>query len=180
MEKRIFVGLSSVLAVGLLLWYLLIYQAQVSHAETIETEMQTILTKVNNARHAQLNMEEIERKFKQQQNSLNRERTRFIDKKEISSVTVTMNEFSKKYKLKMMDFTSAFDTYFAETEENKIVPLTLVITVHGRYMDIGSFAENWHTLPFYIIAEEIAISRFEEKKNMLEAQITAKLYTWNN
>ena len=33
--------------------------------------MQEILTKVNNARHAQLNMEEIERKFKQQQNSLN-------------------------------------------------------------------------------------------------------------
>jgi len=180
MEKKVFIGLSIIIVSGLALWYLLIYQEQEKNVEQVVIHSEQNLEKLKSAQQAQINIRKIEEKFKAEQSNLNRERTRFIYKDELPKVTTELNDFANEYNLKLMDFTSSFEIYFQDPGEKKIISLPIIVTVHGRYIDIGKFIENWHNLSFYLIADQISIERIEENSNLLEAKITAKLYTRSN
>ncbi len=179
MERRIFLGLLLFLLVGSITWYIFSYQEQLLETQQAETKLQQILTKVRSARLAQSNMKTIEGQFKNQQINLEKERTRFMNKSDISNVTEKLKKFAVEYKVKLMDFAPRFEEYFTENPNMKIIDLPLEITVHGRYADIGRFIENFNQLPFYLIADELTIERVEEESNELKAQIITKLYTWN-
>ena len=112
MEKKVFISLSIIIVTGLALWYLLIYQEQGKNVEQVEIHSEQNLEKLKSAQQAQINIRKIEEKFKAEKSNLNRERTRFIYKDELPKVTTELNDFASEYNLKLMDFTSSFETYF--------------------------------------------------------------------
>lgn len=179
MERKIFIALISVLVFGYTCWYILIDYANKSELKTVEQELTVITEKVNHARHAQMDYENIQRKYEADQERLVQERTRFVGRNELSEVTRQLQRFAKTYNLKLMDFSPVLETYFAANPEDKIVSLPIEISVHGTYLDAGKFIENWHQLAFYLIPEEIKIERVDADENQLDVTVMASLYTWN-
>lgn len=180
MERKIFIGIVVVFVASFSLWYTMINYANETKLKKVEQELQVINAKLNHARHAQIDYANVQDKFEKDQERLQRERTRFVSKEELSDVTNQLKTFAQKYNLKLMDFSPELENYFAASPDDKIVALPIDIGVHGAYLDVGKFIENWHALPFYLIPEEIKIERENEKSNVLIASITAALYTWND
>lgn len=179
MERKIFIGLVILFVASFSLWYVMVNYANEKELEKVDQELVVINAKLNSARHAQIDYANIQEKFEEDQKRLQKERTRFVGKGELSDVTYRLKAFAQKYNLKLMDFAPELENYFAASPDDKIVALPIQIGVHGAYMDVGKFIENWHTLPFYLIPEEIKIERENDKSNVLIATVTAALYTWN-
>lgn len=179
MERKIFIALVVLLIAGFTSWYVFIYYANVNELKLIEQKLVMTNTKLDNARHAQIDYANVQKRYETDQKRLEEERTRFVGKAELSDVTYRLKDFAKSYKLQLMDFSPVLENYFAASPDDKIVALPIQIGVHGAYMDIGKFVENWHKLPFYLIPEELKIERENPESNVLVANITAALYTWN-
>ena len=179
MERKIFIGLLSLVVVLFVSWYIFIDYANTNELKKINQEMAIIKAKLQNARHAQADYTNIQKKYEEDQKRLIQERTRFVSKNELSDVTHKLKKFAGQYNLKLMDFSPALATYFATDPNDKIVSLPIEISVYGGYLDAGKFMEDWYKLPFYLIPEEINIERVEPEGNELVTTFTASLYTWN-
>ncbi len=179
MEKKIFLGLTIFIILGYFGWYLFVDSVQQRELQLAETELNTIAAKLNKARSAQMNLQSIQKKYEEDQKRLIRERTRFLNKNELSIVTKKLKFFSSKYKIKLLDFSPGLDSYFGVSPEEKIVSLPIDIMVEGYYLNIGKFLEHWKDLPFYMIPNGVELKRADPDDNMLHAIISASLYTWN-
>ncbi len=179
MERKIFVGLFALFILSTAAWYIFIDTANSRALKKINQDVDIISAKVKNARHAQMDYSNVQKKYEEDQKRLIQERTRFVNKNDLSDVTYRLQKFAADYQLKLMDFSPELQAYFAASPEDKIVPLPIVISVNGGYLDTGKFLENWYQLPFYLIPEEITIERIEEGGNELKSTTTASLYTWN-
>lgn len=179
MERKILIALTIILFIGFLSWKIFIDSRQATELREVNSSLELSLKKVQSARYAKFNLNLIQKKYQIEKKNLVQKQARFIKKNEMSDVARELSAFAKKYKLKLMDFAPVLDTYFSEMESRKIVTLPINIAVHGRYMEIGKFVENWPQLPFYLIADEIELARVDEKHNLLRGDIKAKLYAWN-
>lgn len=179
MEKRILIILSAVLFVGFLSWKIFIDNNQARQLKKVNSSLELSLKKVQSARYAKLNLDLIQKRYQIEKKNLAKKQARFIKKDEMSDVASELRRFAERYKLKLMDFAPLLDTYFSEMKSGKIITLPINIAVHGNYLKIGKFIENWPQLPFYLIADEIELNRVEKNHNLLRADIRAKLYAWN-
>lgn len=179
-RREVFITLVVLLFGGLLLWFVFLYQPQKLEAEQLENQLKAVRNKLKNANRANLDIQNVETKLLEEQKGLETIKTRFIEKAELAKVSEKMREVSKQYKLKMTDFAPVLENYFADTISAKISDLPLMITVQGKYLDVGQFIENWKNLPFYITPEEISITRIKSQSNDLETKIMCKIYAWNH
>ncbi len=179
MEKKIFLGLTIFIILGYFGWYILVDSVQQDELRQAETQLNAISVKLNKARSAQMNLKSIQKKYEEDQKKLIRERTRFLNKNELSVVTRKLKRFSTKFKIKLLDFSPGLDSYFGVSPEDKIVSLPIDIMVEGYYLNIGKFLEHWNDLPFYMIPNGVELKRAEPDGNILHATISASLYTWN-
>jgi len=179
LEKKVFIGITILIFLSYLGWSIMIDSTQQEKLRQVEEQLNDISLKLNRARNAQINLGKIQDKYNQDQKKLAQERTRFVSKNDLSIVTAKLKRFAAAYKLELMDFAPGLDSYFSANPNDKIISLPIDISVNGRYLDIGKFLENWHKLPFYLIAENISIERVEKDSNTLKATVSASLYTWN-
>jgi len=179
MEKKLFIILSSLLAAGFLSWSIFINSGQEADLAKLEKELQVSSRKVQSARHAKSNLDRMRTQYQKEKKNLAEEQDRFINKNELYDAAQQLKQFAAKYNLILMDFAPVLDTYFSDMTTGKIVTLPINIALHGNYLDIGRFIENWPELPFYLIADEIALKRVDEKENTLRVDIKSKLYAWN-
>lgn len=178
-EKKIFVVLVSILVLGFVSWYILINNSAERNLENVNEELSTIVQKVKTAKRAKRNIDNVQDRYELIQKKLEKQKSKFIRRNELSRVTSRMDEMAKEHNLKLVDFAPALENYFAKDKSAVIVTLPLVVTVEGNYIDIGRYLENWYKLPFYITTDEIELNRKKEKNTKLESKISAKLYTWN-
>ncbi len=179
MEKKLLIGLSLVLAVGFISWSILVDNAQKSELEKFTAQLQESTKRVLSARHAKSNLDQMKTKYQTEKQNLAREQDRFISKDELFDVAKKLKSFAGDYNLKLMDFAPVLDSYFSDMNTGKIITLPINIALHGNYLDIGKFVEDWPELPFYLIADEIEFKRVKENQNLLRADIKVKLYAWN-
>jgi Tfp pilus assembly protein PilO len=180
MQKKIFIiQLVALILVGAG-WYFLWFERQEKKLLSEQGKLEQISDKLKNARNANINIRHIEEKFKEQQARLDQEKSKFIRKDQLTIVTSSMNSFAGQYDVRLMDFTSTDENFMLSGQTTKVIALPIMITVHGDFINIGRYIENWPTLPFYVIPEMITISRLQEGQNLLQAQISARLYTWND
>lgn len=179
MERKILIALIIFIVVGFLGWKIFIDMGQNTKLKEINSSLELSLRKVQSARYAKLNIDLMQKKYQIEKKNLAKKQARFIKKNDMSQVAKELRIFAEKYDLKLMDFAPLLDTYFSEMKSGRIVTLPINIAIHGRYLQIGKFIENWPQLPFYLIADEIEINRLEKNRNLLRAEIKAKLYAWN-
>lgn len=179
MEQRKLIIFVLILIAGLALWYVFLYQPKQAELVRLKAELSEVLGKVKNARHAKLDLKNIENRLKTVQSKLDKEKARFIKRDELSVVTSKMQELAGNMNLKLVDFSPGFSDYFSETDQARIKELSLDITVVGAYLDIGRFIEQMESLPFYLTPEEVNIERDQDHKGLLTATVKSKLYTWN-
>ncbi len=179
MEKKIFLSLMLLVIVGYAAWYVFVDMRQQDELNKTELKLKAISTKLNKARSAQLNLTSIEKRFEEEQKRLIQERTRFLNKNELSVVTETLKKMASRYKLKLLDFSPGLDSYFGTNPDDKIVALPIDIVVEGYYLDVGKFLEHWQDLPFYMLPNGLELKRANKNENVLHATINGALYTWN-
>lgn len=179
MEKRMLIILIIILILGYIGWSIFWDSKQEAKLREVTTELNTSTSKVQAARFAKLNLDQMQKKYAVEKENLSQKQSRFINKNEMSVVAKKLKIFAREYNLKLMDFAPVLDTYFSEMQTGKIVVLPINIALHGKYLDIGKFVEDWPQLPFYLIADEIELVRVVENQTMLRAEIKSKLYAWN-
>jgi len=179
-ERNILLVLSMVLIVGFGYWSLFFNARQKEDLVNVNYELEQIMAKVRSAQMARENIALLKKRYDEEQKKLHLERQRFVDKSDLSVVTGQLKQFAAKYHLQLMDFSPAFESYFASSKYNRIIALPIELSVEGKYLDIGRFIEDWDKLPFYLVADELSITRTEYDPNMLKAQVKSLLYTWND
>lgn len=179
-EKKLFVVLVSILVVGVASWYIFMNRPAEKKLENVNEKLSTIVQKVKTAKRAKRNIDNVQDRYELIQKKLEKQKSKFIRRNELSRVTSRMDEMAKDFNLKLVDFAPALENYFARDQAAVIVTLPLVVTVEGNYIDIGRYLENWYKLPFYITTEEIELAGKNENQTTLESKISAKLYTWND
>jgi len=179
MEKKLFIGLAVFLAAGFLLWSILLDSPQEAELEKISAQLDESTRKVQIARHAKSNLNRMRSRYQTEKQLLAREQDRFINKDELSKVATKLKSFAGSFNLKLMDFAPVLDTYFSDMNTGRIITLPINVALHGNYLQIGKFVEDWPQLPFYLIADEIEVKRVEANQNLLRADIKSKLYAWN-
>ncbi len=163
----------------LAVWYNFVYLNQVDRINHLDLQLAEMRNKVNMASSAKTNLEKVRSKFKLEQDRLDEERAKFVQRKDLGKVTLKIQSLARKYDLKLVDFSPGFKDYFTQKEE-KIIPLPLTITLVGRYIKIGKFVEEWEHLPFYLVPQAIIMERLDKNGYDVQAVIDSKLYTWND
>ena len=180
LNRNIFIGLLSFCITALLVFYLFIYTPQEQKKTDINFELQATLKKFNKAKFAMTELNKIQAELVNQEKELNRFNARFIDRSQLTRITIKIRNFTQTYGLKLVDFTPLFNIYFADTSRVPIKALPFSITVEGKFLDIGEYLENWERQDFYMIPDEIFVKELSARTNVLEANITGRLYAWAN
>lgn len=178
MSKKKFYTLLVAYVILFFAWYMFIYLPQVQKLEEVNVKLNEVSQQVSMARNAQINLNNIKKHFNKEQLRLQEEKAKFVKRDQLGKVTKELRNLAKKYNLKLVDFSPGLKDYFAATGE-AIVPLPLSITFVGRFISIGKFIEEWKSLPFYLIPEEMTMERLDKNGYDIQAVIEAKLYTWN-
>ncbi|MHB2152857.1 type 4a pilus biogenesis protein PilO [Calditrichota bacterium GD2] len=178
MTKKRFAIKLGIMSVIVLLWYNFVYMAQINRLMLLDVELMEISNKVNMASNAKTNLENIKKRFEEEQNQLEKEKAKFVKRENLGQVTARLQNLAKEYNLKLVDFSPGFKDYF-EQKDKKIIPLPLTITLIGQYLAIGKYIEHWQELPFYILPQAIIMERLDENGYDVQAVIETKLYTWN-
>ena len=176
-KKRFFIKILVVISL-IFIWYYFIYVPQLNTLSKLETSLLEYGNKVHMAQNAKVNLINIRKRYQIVQNRLEEERAKFVRKKDLGTVTKTLQKLAREYNLKLVDFSPGFRDYF-EKQNEQIIPLPLSITLVGRYLAIGKFIEAWMNLPFYLIPESIILEKLDKNGYDIQAVIEAKLYTWN-
>lgn len=176
-EKRIFVIYAMALICSVVLWYVFLYQPRLVQSHKLELQVNEIISELNTANHASVDIRNIEDRLAEEEESLKLIKKRFIDRDDLSRATKVIQSLARQYNLQLTDFAPVMGNYFADTTGAKINPLLLTITVSGSYINIGKFIEDWESLPLYMAAEEIAIKKQKSNSNILTATIGGTLYT---
>jgi len=180
LSRNIFIGLLLFCIVALIGFYLFIYAPQEQEKIDINSELQATLKKFNKAKLAMSELQKVQAELIHQEEELNHFNARFIDKNQLKSITINIRNFTQKYNLKLLDFTPLFSTYFADTSTAPIKTLPFTVTVQGKFFDIGRYLENWERQDFFMIPDEIFVKEISSRTNVLEANITGRLYAWSN
>lgn len=180
LRKRFSYILSILLLAILVTWFVFLYYPKSVEIGKIKLKIKEMRTDLASASQANVDIENIENKFLEEQKSLEEIRSRFVEKDDLATVSKKIEDFARKYNLRMTDFAPVFEDYFADTSQTVIKELPLAITVRGKYLDIGQFIENWKNLPLYLEPKEIMIQRVTPFSNDLKATISSQLYSWNH
>jgi len=180
LTRNIFIGLLSFCIVALITFYLFIYTPQEQEKTDINSELQATLNKFNKAKFAMTELNKIQAELVNQEEELNRFNSRFIARSQLTRITIKIRNFTAKYNLKLVDFTPLFNIYFADTSRAPIRALPFSVTVEGKFLDIGKYLENWERQDFFMIPDEIFVKELPARTNVLEANITGRLYAWAN
>lgn len=173
----VLIGIQTVI---LLLWYFLFNNPQNNELKEIENQVNLTFAKLKSAQKAQLDLSSIQQRLTQEQMDLENVRSKFLRKNELEKATSRTDALAKKYKLTLKEFSPVLENYLASSDASQMIKgYPLVITVEGRYIDIGKFIDGWNDLPFYMIPEEIKLKRLDEKSNDLRAMISGVLYAFN-
>ena len=178
--RNIFIGLLSFCLAALIAFYLFIYIPQEQEKTDINSELQATLKKFDKARFAMTELNKIQAELVNQEEELNRFNARFIDRSQLTRITIKIRNFTQKYNLKLVDFTPLFNIYFADTSRAPIKALPFSVTVEGKFLDIGRYLENWERQDFFMIPDEIFVNELSSRTNVLKANITGRLYAWAN
>jgi Tfp pilus assembly protein PilO len=155
-----------------------LYRPIETEQEAIENQLRRTIKKFNTARHAKRDLEHTREMLFHEKEILADIQSKFIKKGDLSSITFQMRDKTREYKLLLIDFTPVFKYYLADTSNSPVKPLPFSITVSGKFLDIGKFIESWEKFDFYIIPDEIHLSKFSSKTNKLEATIVGRFYAW--
>ncbi|APF19325.1 hypothetical protein Calab_3632 [Caldithrix abyssi DSM 13497] len=178
MTRKKFAIKLGIIVLVVLLWYNFVYVAQINRLTLLDVELLEVRNKVNMASNAKSNLENIKKRFEQEQIQLEKEKAKFVRRENLGQVTERLQSLAEKYNLKLVDFSPGFKDYF-EQKDKKIIPLPLTITLVGQYLAIGKYIEQWQELPFYILPQSIIMERLDENGYDVQAVIDTKLYTWN-
>lgn len=152
-------------------------------AELAEVEMQLKETrdKFNKASKAQRDLERITSLKEQRIEELEKVKERVINRNQFSQIPQLFKELTRKHNLKLVDFTPMFDLYQADTSTAAIKAMPFTITVEGKYLNIGTFLEDWPTFKYYLVSDGIlAHKNRRDKTDKLAVDIVGRLYAWNN
>jgi len=148
--------------------------------KAVEDRVNLTSAKLNSAKKAQLDLSSIQKRLTEEQFELENVKKRFLKKNELEKATAQTDALAKQFNLKLKEFSPVLESYLASSGQNKkIQGYPLVITVEGRYVNIGKFIDNWENLPFYMTPYELKIKRVEEGRNELQAMISGTLYAFN-
>ena len=175
-QRLFIIFLVSFIALGVL-WFSFIYSPLQIDETNAKIRFEEVSSKLKYARR-DLGM--IENRLDKKKEALADVKTRIVDRKNLSNITEALRNRAQDFKLEITDFTPVLENYFETTGNSQVKPLPLVITVSGRYLQIGKFIESWDNLNFYLTVHEIIVEKLDVHSNELTATITCNLYTWNS
>jgi len=178
--QRLFLILSSALIATSIGWYLFIYKPIQINIQQTEQEVREISQNLKNARRAEKDLHQLENRLENAKTDLETIKRRIINRKNLTRVTEDLQRVAEEFDLEINDFSPILDSYFETNGNNKIKPLPIVISLTGRYLQIGKFLESLDKLDFYLIPNEFVIEKLNPESNDLTATITCILYTWNS
>lgn len=176
--QRIFLALVVLLVFISVGWFILVYQPLQLEIKKKHRELGQLNRQIQNAQNANINLDKIEKEAERAEQELNEIRSKFVNRDDLSRVTENLRKLAQKHHVEITDFSPVLDSYFDDSENESIKPLPIVLTVIGRYLEIGRFVENMKNLDFYLTPREILIEKMDAESNDLEATITCNLYTW--
>ncbi len=178
--KKLFFILATLFTASVVLWYVFLYRPNSQRIQVLDSQLKQTFAQLKSANHAKVDMKNIELRLEKEKKNLENLKKRFVDKNNLTEVTITMKHFASRYGLELVDFAPVLENYFSQNPKSRVLPLPLAITIKGDYIQMGRFIEDWQKLPFFIIPEEIVVEKPDENKNDLQAVVTGKLYCWNN
>ncbi len=178
--QKLFVIMLLLLIVSGVLWFTFLYQPNAVQLKQYQIKLSEINDKLRSVKKAEGDIESMEQRLADVKSELDVIKSRFVDRKNLTQVTEVIKKSSAEYDLKITDFTPVLDSYFENEGNETVKALPIVITMEGRYLNIGRFLENWKNLKFYLIPKEVIIEKLNPESNILTATITTNLYTWND
>lgn len=177
-SKHYFLILIFVFVAVVAAFQILIYNPKIDDRDQLKTTIKETVNKFKKAKLAEKDLVNIQAKLANQEEKLELIKSKFIHKTELSDISRRMKQATSNHNLKLIDFTPAFQNYFSDTSKAPIKLLPFSITVSGKYLNIGRYIESWNDLEFYIISDNISVKKKNSKSNIVEADITGRLYAW--
>ncbi|HFE63208.1 hypothetical protein B1H10_02030 [candidate division KSB1 bacterium 4484_188] len=160
-------------------WYFVLYRPIQMEEEKVKAQIETITEKLKDAQFAQRDLRAIDQRLAESKTELEEIKAHIVDRDNLAQVMERLQQVSEKFDLEFEDFSPVLESYFQAAGNNRIKPIPIVVTVKGRYLNIGKFIEYWQKLDFYLKEQEAIIEKLNPKSNELTANITCILYTWN-
>jgi len=177
--RHLFLTLLGLQTLMIVIWYFAFYSPQNKELHELEDNVNLTFAKLKSAKKAQLDLNSIQQRLTEEQLDLENVRSRFLKKNQLEKATAQLEKMARQHDLKLTEFSPILENYLASSEQNQeIRGYPLVITVEGRYINIGKFIDNWERLPFYMTPEEIKLKRKEEGSNELQAMVSGILYAF--
>ncbi|KAA3617283.1 MAG: hypothetical protein D8M58_03145 [Calditrichaeota bacterium] len=176
--KNIFIVLVLSLATVVVAFNFAIYNPAEEERLLLQKQLNKTVQKFKNASRAKKDLENIRERIDIENDRLSEIKKKFIEKNDLSNITLQIRERTNQHHLKLLEFTPVFKFYFADTSKSPVKSLPFSVIVTGKFIDIGKFVESWNDFDFYIIPEEIQIEKLNNKSNNLEAMIVGRFYAW--
>jgi Tfp pilus assembly protein PilO len=177
--QRIFLGLLMALLFFSTIWFVFIYQPAKNELNRYDLEVSQLKQDLFRARKVQISLTELNKQLKNSQQELADIKQKFIHRNELSRVVDVLHEEAPQYNIKIKEFSPQIDSYFKNSNQSALKPISIVVTLEGSYKNIGRFLESMDKLNFFFIPQDIVLEKISPNAETIAATIVNGIYMWN-
>ncbi|MFZ0388918.1 MAG: type 4a pilus biogenesis protein PilO [Calditrichia bacterium] len=138
-----------------------------------------VTNKLRVAQRAKQDLELIRQRRERVQDDLTKIENRIIQQDNLVELTAVLQEKAAQNSLEIYDFTPVLESYFSSEGNEKVKALPVMISLRGRYLNIGRFLDDFSRFDYFLIPREIVLEKLNPGDNDVTATVTTSLYTWN-
>lgn len=178
LQRRVLIIGSAILIVIIIFFVVFLYRPQFAQRAKIEEQVSELKKQL---KEYEAMVKDIDR-LRKQVISLEDARTEFMSKvaprAELLTIVRQLIKLAEPHQLVFVEIhPPGLDTLnYNERPDAPVSPVPFIITVQGRYIEIGRFLEKLKDFPYYIRTPEFEIIGKDEIRPMVEAKILVNLY----
>jgi Tfp pilus assembly protein PilO len=177
--QRIFLGLMMALLFFSTIWFVFIFQPVKNELNRYDLEVSQLKQDLFRARKVQISLSDLNKQLANSQQELADIKQKFIHRNELSKVAGILHEEAPQYNIKINEFSPQLDSYFENSNQAALKPISIVVNLEGSYKNIGRFLESMDRLNFFFIPQDIVLEKISPNSETISATVVNEIYMWN-
>ncbi len=178
LERRVvLIGLIVYVVLGVAVWFLL-YQPRIQARQKTAMEIAELQKQLADTKARIAEMPKLRQKKEQLETEISDIWARVVPRSEMLGLFRRISLEAKRQRVRFLEITPpGLDTLLQEEGPgNQVRPVPFLVTVQGRYLDIGRYVEGLNQYQYFVRVPDFEVNAREDIRPEIEAKLLVNIY----
>ncbi|MEO0004624.1 MAG: type 4a pilus biogenesis protein PilO [candidate division WOR-3 bacterium] len=178
-ERRVvLIGLVIYIVLGVVAWFLL-YQPRIAARQKAAQEIAELRKELEETKARIAKMPELRQHKEQLETEISSIWARVVPRSEMLGLFRKLAQEAERKRVHFLEITPpGLDTLLQEEGPGaQVRPVPFLVTVQGRYLDIGRYVEDLNSYPYFVRVPDFEINARADIRPEVEAKLLVNIYT---